>query len=172
MSLAGHAQTAIYFSSLHLNPVLVQIGPFALRWYSLAYISGILLGWFYLIRLLAEDGAPMTRDQADGLVTWVTAGIIIGGRLAYVLFYDLSTYVVQPWKIFQLWAGGMSFHGGAFGVAIAIIIFARSHSRGLSSNGTENLHKAHLQASSIPTAPGSRSGRSSPRATMSGMVKA
>jgi phosphatidylglycerol---prolipoprotein diacylglyceryl transferase len=128
MSLAGHAQTAIYFSSLHLNPVLVQIGPFALRWYSLAYISGILLGWFYLIRLLAEDGAPMTRDQADGLVTWVTAGIIIGGRLAYVLFYDLSTYVVQPWKIFQLWAGGMSFHGGAFGVAIAIIIFARSHS--------------------------------------------
>lgn len=88
MSLAGHAQTAIYFSSLHLNPVLLQIGPFALRWYSLAYIAGILLGWFYLIRLLAQDAAPMTREQADALVTWVTAGIIIGGRLAYVIFYD------------------------------------------------------------------------------------
>ncbi|CAN5881995.1 hypothetical protein BH11PSE6_BH11PSE6_26350 [soil metagenome] len=67
MSLAGHAQTAIYFSSLHLDPVLFQIGPFALRWYSLAYIAGILLGWFYLGRLLDRDAAPMRRDHADSL---------------------------------------------------------------------------------------------------------
>ena len=97
------------------------------RWYSLAYIVGILLGWFYLVRLLAENAAPMTREQADGLVTWMTGGIIIGGRLAYVAFYDPEAYLAQPLKIFQLWAGGMSFHGGALGVAIAIILFARNH---------------------------------------------
>lgn len=127
MSLAGHAQTVIYFTSLHLNPVLLQIGPFALRWYSLAYILGIALGWLYLARLLTENGAPMTRDQADALVTWITAGIILGGRLAYIVFYDPATYFAQPLKVIQLWAGGMSFHGGAVGVAVAIILFARSH---------------------------------------------
>lgn len=127
MSLAGHAQTAIYFSSLHLDPVLFQIGPFALRWYSLAYIAGILLGWFYLGRLLDQDAAPMRRDHADSLVVWVTLGIILGGRLAYVLFYDPGTYLAEPLKMFQLWAGGMSFHGGALGVGIAIILFARRH---------------------------------------------
>lgn len=127
MSLAGSAPTAIYFTSLHLSPVLLQIGPFALRWYSLAYIAGILLGWFYLIRLLAEDGAPMTREHADGLVTWVTAGILIGGRLAYVLFYDLGAYLAHPLNVLRLWEGGMSFHGGALGVAIAIIVYARRH---------------------------------------------
>ncbi|WP_242443610.1 prolipoprotein diacylglyceryl transferase [Sphingobium sp. LB126] len=127
MSLAGSAPTAIYFTSLHLSPVLLQIGPFALRWYSLAYIAGILLGWFYLIRLLAENGAPMTREHADGLVTWVTAGILIGGRLAYVLFYDLGAYLAHPLNVLRLWEGGMSFHGGALGVAIAIIVYARRH---------------------------------------------
>ncbi|WP_231565124.1 prolipoprotein diacylglyceryl transferase [Sphingomonas sp. Ant H11] len=127
MSLAGHVPTAIYFSSLHLNPVLLQIGPFALRWYSLAYIAGILLGWFYLVKLLADDGAPMAKEQADALVTWVTAGIILGGRLAYVVFYDSGTYLAQPLKVFKLWAGGMSFHGGALGVAIAIFLFSQRH---------------------------------------------
>lgn len=127
MSLAGSAPTAIYFASLHLNPVLLQIGPFALRWYSLAYIVGILAGWFYLSRLLVEDAAPMTREHADSLVTWVTAGILIGGRLAYVLFYDLGAYLAHPLNVLRLWEGGMSFHGGALGVAIAIILFARRH---------------------------------------------
>ncbi|EQB02191.1 hypothetical protein L485_09255 [Sphingobium baderi LL03] len=124
MNLAAHAHGAISFSSLHLNPVLLHIGPFALRWYSLAYIAGILLGWFYLTRLLAQDGAPMTRDQADDLIAWVTAGIILGGRIAYVIFYDPLTYLAQPLKVFQIWTGGMSFHGGAFGVALAIFLFA------------------------------------------------
>ena len=109
------------------KPLQVQIGPFALRWYSLAYILGIALGWLYLARLLTENGAPMTRDQADALVTWITAGIILGGRLAYIVFYDPATYFAQPLKVIQLWAGGMSFHGGAVGVAVAIILFARSH---------------------------------------------
>lgn len=127
MSLASHAHAAINFSSLHLNPVLLQIGPFALRWYSLAYIAGIFLGWFYLTRLLAEAGAPMTRDQADDMIGWVTAGIILGGRLAYVLFYDPGTYLSAPLKTLELWAGGMSFHGGAVGVAVAIFAFAARH---------------------------------------------
>ena len=127
MSLAGHAQAAICFTLLHLNPVLLHVGPFALRWYSLAYIAGMALGWLYLARLLAGEAAPMSREQADALVTWVTAGIIVGGRLAYVIFYDPGTYLTQPLKILQLWAGGMSFHGGAVGVAVAIILFARRH---------------------------------------------
>lgn len=125
MSLAGYAPTAIHFTSLHLNPVLLQIGPFSLRWYSLAYIAGILLGWFYLIRLLAEDAAPMTREHADALVAWIIAGILIGGRFAYVLFYDPGAYLAHPLNVLRLWEGGMSFHGGALGVAVVIILFAR-----------------------------------------------
>lgn len=125
MSLAGSAPTAIYFTSLHLNPVLFQIGPFALRWYSLAYLAGIMLGWSYLLRLLAEPGAPMSRDDADNLIVWLTLGIIAGGRIAYVLFYDLQAYISHPLNIFKLWQGGMSFHGGALGVALAILLYAR-----------------------------------------------
>ncbi|MBV1692586.1 prolipoprotein diacylglyceryl transferase [Novosphingobium sp. G106] len=125
MSLAASAYTAIQFSSLHLSPVFLQIGPFALRWYSLSYLAGIMLGWSYLVRLLAEPGAPMSRDDADNLIVWLTLGIIAGGRIAYVLFYDLQAYISHPLNIFKLWQGGMSFHGGAFGVALAILLYAR-----------------------------------------------
>lgn len=125
MSLAASAPTAIQFSSLHLSPVLLQFGPFAVRWYSLAYLAGILFGWWYLVRLLAEPGAPMSRNDADNLIVWLTLGIIAGGRLAYVLFYDLQAYIAQPLNIFKLWQGGMSFHGGALGVAVAILLYAR-----------------------------------------------
>ena len=125
MSLALNAPAAIEFSSLHLDSVLLHMGPFALRWYSLAYIVGILIGWRYLIRLLKKADSPMTRQNADDLVSWIILGILIGGRLGYVLFYDLGTYLAHPLSIFRLWEGGMSFHGGAIGAGLAIIGYAR-----------------------------------------------
>lgn len=126
MSLAQGAQHGIAFSSLGLDPVLLQLGPFALRWYSMAYLAGIVLGWLYLIRLTRDDAAPLGRNDADELVTWATLGIIAGGRLAYVLFYEPAAYLADPLSIFALWRGGMSFHGGAFGVGLAIFLYCRS----------------------------------------------
>lgn len=120
-------RTALEFQALGLDPVLFQVGPFALRWYSLAYIGGILLGWWYLNRLLGTAGAPMSRRHADNLVTWATLGIILGGRLAYVIFYEPEKYLGDPAAILRLWEGGMSFHGGVIGVTLAIILFARSN---------------------------------------------
>ena len=105
--------------------MLFHIGPFALRWYSLAYIGGILLGWRYLIGLLKEEASPMMREYADDLISWIILGILIGGRLGYVLFYDFGAYLAQPLNILRLWEGGMSFHGGALGTGLAIFVFAR-----------------------------------------------
>ncbi len=127
MSLAAYAPTAIKFTSLHLDPVLLHIGPFALRWYSLAYIGGILLGWRYLIGLLKKEASPMTREHADDLMSWIILGILIGGRLGYVLFYDFGAYLAHPLNVLRLWEGGMSFHGGALGAGLAIFVFARRH---------------------------------------------
>src|SRR5882757_10071529 len=118
-----------------LDPVLVTIGPFAIRWYALAYIVGILLGWAYARALIRNDKlwggkAPLTVVDFDDFVLWVTLGIILGGRTGYVLFYNLQHFVAHPLEIFQLWNGGMSFHGGFTGCVVAVVLFARS--RGLS----------------------------------------
>jgi phosphatidylglycerol---prolipoprotein diacylglyceryl transferase len=112
-----------------IDPVLVSIGPLAIRWYALAYIAGILLGWFYARRLIANEtlwgGAPpMTVADFDDFVLWVTLGIILGGRLGYVLFYNLSFFAAHPLEIFQLWKGGMSFHGGFLGCVLAAALFS------------------------------------------------
>lgn len=115
-----------------IDPVLIQVGPFAIRWYALAYIAGLLLGWRYLMRL-AETPAiwggksPFTRDQADDLLLWVALGVILGGRLGYVLFYNPAFYLYNPGDIIAVWNGGMSFHGGFLGVVLAIYLFARKH---------------------------------------------
>src|SRR3569833_3093610 len=98
-----------------IAPVLVHIGPLAIRWYALAYIFGILLGWAYaraLVRASALWGgkAPMTVEDFDDFFLWVTLGIIVGGRLGYVLFYNFPIYAASPLQIFELWAGGMSYH--------------------------------------------------------------
>jgi phosphatidylglycerol:prolipoprotein diacylglycerol transferase len=126
MNLAQGAHHGIAFSSLNLNPVLFQLGPLAIRWYSLAYLAGIVLGWFYLVRLTRDIEAPLGRNDADDLVAWATIGIIAGGRLAYVIFYEPAAYLADPLSIFALWQGGMSFHGGAFGVGFAIYLYCRS----------------------------------------------
>ncbi len=117
---AGHLR----FEDLGLHPDVFSIGFFTLRWYSLAYIAGIVIGWWYLLKLLDQPGAPMARRHADDLVFYATLGIILGGRLGYVLFYA-PDMILHPLRILRLWDGGMSFHGGVIGTSLAIIIFAR-----------------------------------------------
>ncbi len=108
-----------------IDPVLVEIGPFVIRWYALAYIAGIVLGWRLARRLCALRPVAATPEQVDDFITWVTLGIILGGRLGYVLFYRPGHYLSNPLEIFAVWQGGMSFHGGAAGVILAIVLFAR-----------------------------------------------
>jgi phosphatidylglycerol:prolipoprotein diacylglycerol transferase len=119
------ASDAISWTDLGLHPVAMQIGPLALRWYSLAYLAGIVVGWWYLLRLLREPGAPMARRHADDLVFYATLGIILGGRLGYVIFYKPMDYLANPVEIVQMWDGGMSFHGGVIGVSLGILYMAR-----------------------------------------------
>src|SRR6266851_348015 len=112
------------------DPVLLQVGPLAIRWYALAYIVGILAGWLYARRIIRSDKywggpAPMTVLDFDDFVLWVTLGIILGGRIGYVLFYNVSYFATHPAEIVQLWKGGMSFHGGFLGCVLAVFLFAR-----------------------------------------------
>ena len=115
----------------NLDPVLIRLGPFAIRWYALAYIVGILLGWLYaraIIRARHPWGgpAPMTVADYDDFIVWVTLGIILGGRIGYVLFYNPSYFAAHPLEAFELWKGGMSFHGGFIGCVAAVVLFARA----------------------------------------------
>jgi phosphatidylglycerol---prolipoprotein diacylglyceryl transferase len=101
----------------------------ALRWYALAYIAGLLIGWRIVLRLagtarLWQGSAPITADQVERLLTWVIVGVVLGGRFGYVLFYQPGYYLSNPWQIFHVWEGGMSFHGGFLGVVIANILFS------------------------------------------------
>jgi phosphatidylglycerol---prolipoprotein diacylglyceryl transferase len=112
-----------------IDPILVNIGPFAIRWYALAYIFGILLGWAYARALIRDQRnwggpAPLTVEAFDDFILWVTLGIILGGRIGYVLFYNLPHFIEHPLEIFQVWNGGMSFHGGFLGCVAAVIGFA------------------------------------------------
>jgi phosphatidylglycerol---prolipoprotein diacylglyceryl transferase len=114
-----------------INPILIAIGPFAVRWYALAYIVGILAGWFYARAIISSQKlwggpAPLTVLDFDDFVIWITLGIILGGRTGYVLFYNLPHFAAHPLQIFELWNGGMSFHGGLTGCFVAIYLFARS----------------------------------------------
>jgi phosphatidylglycerol:prolipoprotein diacylglycerol transferase len=112
-----------------INPVVFSIGPLAVRWYALAYIVGIIAGWFYARAVIASsrlwDGpAPFTVIDFDDFVIWITLGIILGGRAGYVLFYNLPHFIAHPIEIFELWNGGMSFHGGVIGCIVATVLFA------------------------------------------------
>lgn len=112
-----------------IDPVIVEVGPFALRWYALAYIVGILLAWRYMRALVQNErlwGASKrpTPLEIDDFVLWGTLGIILGGRLGYVLFYNPAHYLANPGEALAIWTGGMSFHGGFAGTVIAMILFA------------------------------------------------
>ena len=122
-SMNAVTSRAIRFTDLGLDPVIFRVGWFALRWYSLGYIAGIILGWWYLSKLLKQPGAPMAQRHADDFVFYATLGIILGGRLGYVLFYK-PEMLANPADIFKLWEGGMSFHGGLVGLVISVVYFA------------------------------------------------
>jgi phosphatidylglycerol:prolipoprotein diacylglycerol transferase len=111
----------------------MTLGPFALRWYALAYIAGLLLGWRYMTQLVRDQKlwggktGPVTAPQLDDFLFWATIGVIAGGRLGYVLFYKPDMIWKNPGELIAIWHGGMSFHGGLIGVALAIFFFARRH---------------------------------------------
>ncbi|EJW11564.1 Prolipoprotein diacylglyceryl transferase [Rhodovulum sp. PH10] len=119
----------------NIDPVLVHLGPLAIRWYALAYIVGILAGWLYARALIRKPHlwggpAPMTAIDFDDFLLWVTLGIVLGGRTGYVLFYNFAYFSENPLEILTLWKGGMSFHGGFLGCVAAVVLFAKS--RGIS----------------------------------------
>jgi phosphatidylglycerol---prolipoprotein diacylglyceryl transferase len=111
-----------------IDPVIVQLGPFAVRWYALAYIVSLVLGWRLVRGLVRLPPAVATPVQVDDFLTWAVLGVVLGGRLGYVLFYQPWTYLAHPLHILAVWEGGMSFHGGMLGVAIAIIVFCHRNS--------------------------------------------
>ena len=116
----------------HIDPVIFSIGPFSVHWYGLAYVTGILLGWWFAKRIVSNGklwpgtGSPIRTHELDDFLTWAVIGIILGGRIGYVLFYNLATYIEKPLTVFAIWDGGMSFHGGAAGTIVAMMLFARS----------------------------------------------
>jgi phosphatidylglycerol:prolipoprotein diacylglycerol transferase len=113
-----------------IDPILIEIGPFAIRWYALAYIAGILFVWWFARRIAANDAlwdmrSPIRPVDIDDVIVWCAIGIVLGGRLGYVLFYQPAYFLAHPAEILVLWRGGMSFHGGFLGTVLALILFAR-----------------------------------------------
>ena len=122
------------------DPIAIAFGPIAIRWYALAYIGGIVLGWVYARALIKNEKlwggpAPVSLLQMDDFILWVTIGIILGGRTGYVLFYNLPFFVANPAEIFELWKGGMSFHGGFMGCVVAVMAFAWKRNTSILSLG-------------------------------------
>src|ERR1700754_204284 len=122
------------------DPVAIAIEPIVIRWYALAYIGGIVLGWIYARALVKNEKlwrgpAAITLPQLDDFVLWVTVGIILGGRTGYVLFYNLPFFIQHPAEILELWKGGMSFHGGFMGCVVAVMWFARKNGISILSLG-------------------------------------
>jgi phosphatidylglycerol:prolipoprotein diacylglycerol transferase len=107
-----------------IDPVLLQLGPFAIRWYALAYISGLVIGWQIMKRMCTQPPRLLSPEKIDDFLLWAALGVILGGRLGYVLFYKPGFYAANPLQVFTVWEGGMSFHGGLLGVICAIVLYA------------------------------------------------
>lgn len=112
-----------------IDPVALRAGPVAVHWYGLAYIAGIALGWFYLQRRAASGAGGWRSEDVADIAFYAALGAVLGGRLGYILFYNAQAYLESPLSIFAVWRGGMSFHGGALGMACALAWFARTHGR-------------------------------------------
>ncbi|MDP7651957.1 MAG: prolipoprotein diacylglyceryl transferase [Rhodospirillales bacterium] len=126
-----------------IDPVLFAWGPLVIRWYALAYVAGLLLGWRYLLVLARRPPQVATALHIDDFLVWATFGVILGGRLGYVVFYKPEYFFDNPLAIPQVWLGGMSFHGGMIGVAVATFLFARQRAIPL-------FHFSDLLASASP----------------------
>ena len=114
-----------------MDPVAIKLGPLAIRWYALAYILGLVLGWQYIRRLARRGLSPLSQIEVDDLLVWTTLAVILGGRLGYVLFYRPGYYLSEPLEALAIWHGGMSFRGGLVGVIVALVVFARRRGHGL-----------------------------------------
>lgn len=131
------------------DPVLLQLGPFAIRWYALAYVAGILIGWRYAVslvktqRIWGEEAPPANPTQIDDLILWITLGVILGGRIGYVAFYAPQMIWEDPAQILMVWRGGMSFHGGLIGVTLAMFGYAAAQK-------TSVLRIADMVAPAVP----------------------
>lgn len=131
-----------------IEPVALKLGPVSIRWYGLAYLTGLVLGWLYMRRLLRtpdlwRGAPPMKAEQADDFLLWATLGTVIGGRLGFILLYEPSLFFRDPARIFAVWEGGMAFHGGLIGVTLAIVLFARW-------NNVPLLSLGDLTAAAVP----------------------
>ena len=113
-----------------IDPVILHIGPLAIRWYSLAYIFGLLFAWRYMLRLAARSPDVASQRDVDDFLVWATLGIVLGGRVGYALFYNPDYYLLNPISVLYIWKGGMSFHGGLLGVVLAGLVFVKR--RGIS----------------------------------------
>jgi phosphatidylglycerol:prolipoprotein diacylglycerol transferase len=129
IALALLPLTALKFPNI--SPIALQLGPISIHWYGIAYVVSILFSWWYCKRLIAtpklwvNGKPPMSAIDLDDFVTWAALGIILGGRIGYILFYDFAKYLADPLSIFYVWNGGMSFHGGFLGTVLAMVLFAR-----------------------------------------------
>ncbi|MCK5167408.1 MAG: prolipoprotein diacylglyceryl transferase, partial [Rhodospirillaceae bacterium] len=110
----------------NIDPIIFEIGPLAVRWYSLAYIAGLLMGWRYMVWMAEKPSSAAKRDDVDDFLVWAIFAVVLGGRIGYVLFYNFDYYAANPSQILKVWQGGMSFHGGLLGVAVATVWFCRS----------------------------------------------
>lgn len=113
------------FAYPDISPIIFELGPFALRWYSMAYLTGILVGWWLMSVRTKKYSLPLNKQNLEDIVFYLTLGIIIGGRIGYVLIYGREHFLKNPWEVFELWHGGMSFHGGIIGVIVALWLVSR-----------------------------------------------
>ena len=129
----------------NIDPIIISLGPLAISWYSLSYVVGILLGWFYALKLIDTGTTEITRKNVDDFITWVIIGVIVGGRLGYVLFYDPDKYLANPIEILKTYEGGMSFHGGIIGYIAATLWFTKR-------NNISFFSLMDLSAAAVPIA--------------------
>ena len=118
-----------------IDPIAIEIGPIVIRWYALAYVVSILISWRYMIRLIRRSTGEIQSVHIDDLIVWATAGIILGGRIGYTMFYKPAYFLDNPFEILAIWRGGMSFHGGLLGVLIAVYLYTLRRKIGFVSLG-------------------------------------